>query len=161
MRLQLFAFVSFALLASVSFGQRLTLGPIPDDGTVVIYDPASGDLNFDSRGGPMTTFQLLSASSQFTEAPNDLLGGLFDVNTARKIFKLEPAGFDTLSLPGALPPGLSPDDIIADLELDGSFAAGGALKDVPAVLMIPEPCGITLLACASFGLLGFRRRMSS
>ena len=162
MRLQVLTFTAFALLASVSFGQKLEIGPAPQDGTVVIYDPVSGDLEFDSRGGAMTTFQLLSASSRFTEAPNELLNGLFDVNTARKIFKLEPAGFDTLSLPGALPAGLSPNDIIADLELDGSFAAGGALKDAPAVLLlVPEPTNVSLIAWAGLGLFGFRRRMMS
>ena len=149
--------VLVALMASVSFG-AIETGPASTDGVNLIYSPDSGDLMVESLAGAMTTFELKSESGQLTGAANDAFGGLFDVNSPQKLFKLEPAGYSELSLPGALPTGLGFDALAADLTLDGSFAAGGPLSGVPNILVVPEPSSLALIAFAGLGLLGFRRK---
>ena len=149
--------VFVALMASVSFGQW-ELGSPTADAVHIIYSPDSGDTEFVSTAGAVTTFELKSNSSQLTGAANDLFGGLFDVNSPAKLFKLEPSGFESLLLPGALPAGLGAAELQADLVLDGSFAAGGALSTVPNILVVPEPSSLALIAFAGLGLLGFRRK---
>jgi hypothetical protein len=149
--------VLVALMASVSFG-AIEAGPATDTGVNLIYTPDTGDLMFESRAGAVTTFELKSAAGNFTTAAQPLLGGLFDVNSAVKKFKLEPNGFESLNLTGAVKTGLSFDALAADLTLDGSFAAGGALSTVPNILVVPEPSSLALIAFGLLGVLGIRRK---
>lgn len=149
--------VLVALMASVSYG-AIELGPASDNGVNLIYTPDTGDLVMESRAGAVTTFELKSEAGLFTTAAQGDLAGLFDVNSAVKKFKLEPAGFETLNLAGSVQTGLSFDALAADLTLDGSFAAGGALSTVPNILVVPEPSSLALIAFGLLGVLGIRRK---
>lgn len=147
MRKKILSIAFVALLASVSLGQSVN----------IIYTPESGDMEFLSNAGPVTTFELKSAAGLFTTVPQPALSGLFDVNTEFKKFKLEPSGFDSLSLPGALQTGLSCDVLVADLTLDGSFAAGGPLNSVPLLICVPEASSLVMIGLGLLGFLGVRR----
>ncbi len=105
----------------------------------------------EALSGPVTTFEMKSASALFTGVENDALNGLFDVNSAEKVFKLEPAGFNELDLPGLFPAGTPCTVVFADISIDGSFAAGGVLGPVN-FSFCPEPSGRTLLAFAAVGM---------
>ena len=147
--------VIFALLTGSSCMAQLPLGPPGVDGLYLVYSPENGDFRVESNVGPITTFEMKSATSQFTAVDNPLFGGLFDVNTRDKVFKLDPSGFESLSLPGLLPPGLTFDAIATDLSIDGSLASGGT---IPAVYLIPEPSGPVLIAFGGLGMFWLRQR---
>ena len=152
MRSKVLSLVFTVLMGSACLGQLAG-----DDGINFIYDQGTGDVLIDSRSGPVTTFELQSASALFTGVENDALKGLFDVNSTEKVFKLQPAGFNELHLPGLLPPGTPCTTLFADISIAGSFAAGGSLSPVN-FSFCPEPSGIALLAWAAFGFVGCRRR---
>ena len=143
-------------LLFAAFWGSVCLGQLPaNDGINFIYYQDTGDVLVESLSGPVTTFELQSATGLFTGVENDALKGLFDVNSAEKVFKLEPPGFNDLHLPGLLPPGTPCTTLFADISIAGSFAVGGSLAPVN-FSFCPEPSGSTLLAFAAIGLVGCR-----
>ena len=151
MNTRVLSIVFVALTAVVCLGQ--------DDSIGLIYDANTGDLEFLSTVGQVTTFELKSASEILVADSNpDVFNGLFDVNTSAKAFKLDPDGFSGLHLPGLLSPGLSCAELLADLTLDGSFAAGGPIGNLEAALLcVPEPPSSSLCVFAAVALLACRR----
>ncbi|MCA9212956.1 MAG: PEP-CTERM sorting domain-containing protein [Planctomycetales bacterium] len=151
--------VVVALMASVSFGE-VAVGPASSEANAVnlIYSPDSGNLTIEAASN-VTTFELKSAGGNLTGAAGGL-GGLFDVNTGVKLFKLDPAGFGSPShdFGAALKSGLSFADLGADLTVDGSLASGGSIVGNIVAPAIPEPSSVVLAALAGLGLLGFRRK---
>ena len=150
--------VIFALLTGSSCMAQLQQCPPGVDGIQLIYSPENGDFRVESHVGAITTFEMKSVTGQFTAVDNPLFGGLFDVNTHDKVFKLDPAGFESLILPGLLPPGLTFDAIATDLSIDGSLASGGT---IPAVHLIPEPSGPILIVFGGLGMFWLRRRQGA
>ncbi|MCA9214075.1 MAG: hypothetical protein KDB27_13480 [Planctomycetales bacterium] len=142
-----------ALMASVSSG-AIPVGPPGPDDVHLIYDPGSGNFSIASQKA-ITTFELTSSAGNLTGSAIGL-GGLFDVNTESKLFKLDPAGFGSPSYDfgPAMKPGLSLSTFAADFTVDGSFAVGGQIRGY----IIPEPANAALIALAAIGLLGIRRK---
>ncbi|MCA9211665.1 MAG: hypothetical protein KDB27_01250 [Planctomycetales bacterium] len=153
------AIVVLSLLTCSTCLAALPVAPANANGVNVVYSPESGDLLIDSTAGPITTLELKSDSGYFTAGPHAALNGLFDVNTQTKIFKLDPAGFSTLSLEGALQTGLSFTELGADLSIDGSYESGGGLaSDGRATVLVPEPASVGFSLAAISCLLFLRRK---
>lgn len=118
MKMRTLTFVGMILAASIVNAQ---IG--------FMYDAATGDLNLDAMGNAITTLEVKSDSGMLTGAKADFahFGGMFDVYTANKAFKMDPAGFgDTVPFltlaPGLTDPG--------DLAVSGSILGMGAIVDV-------------------------------
>lgn len=153
----LFSLAIVALLANFASAQ-LTL----------TYDPADGNLSMASDPRPVTSFELVSAGSKFI--PGNVNGGiftgLFDVASASKMFKLDPAGYSNLDFGKVLPASLSEADLAADLTLNGSFVPDGSgLNGFDAPTgggvvwnVVPEPSSIGLVLFGLVGMLRFRRK---
>lgn len=93
----------------------------------LVYDGDTGGVT--TSGPALSTLEIKSANGIFTGTCENVTG-LFDVCSADKVFKLEPAGFANLSLGAFMPAGLSGADIAAEISVDGSPASGGAIPGV-------------------------------
>ena len=117
----------------------------PSEGEIVLeYDPQTGDIVVDSENQILTSFQLTSEENIFTTGHGESLNGIFDVDRADKIFKLNVDGFSELRLESLAPAGLSEDFLLTDLSIDGSLLGGGGLENV-RLSMVPEPSGLLIL----------------
>lgn len=102
--------------------------------TRVEYDPATGSLTVSNPNTTLTALELISSSSQFRPENVDpqLFPGLFDVHTAKKLFKLQPTGFASADAPlvfnGALPPGLTRAQLQSDLRIAGAQRPAGSIS---------------------------------
>ena len=107
-------------------------------------------------GKNLTSVNIESASSIFTGAPAQNLGGSFDNDTDNNIFKATfGSSFGSLSFGNVAQPGLSEDLVAGDLTVVGSLAGGGALGTVDLVYVpVPEPSALVLLVLGMAGLLG-------
>ncbi len=94
--------------------------------TRVEYDPATGSLTISNPNTTLTALEIASASGQFRPENLDpqVLSGMFDVRTAKKLFKLLPGGFAGADAPlvfnGALPVGLTRAQLLSDLRIAGA-----------------------------------------
>ena len=96
------------------------------------YDPAFGSLAVDtvSTSNAITTFELKSPDQFLIGVDPPTLDGLFDVYVPNRIFKLEPGGFFDIDFGPILSAGLAPQELAANLCVDGSVIQGGALTRV-------------------------------
>ncbi|MEZ6118852.1 MAG: SdrD B-like domain-containing protein [Pirellulaceae bacterium] len=103
------------------------------DGVAVVYHAGTGMVEIVSER-PIDTFQLYSNSGLFLDSRPSFLTGLFDGYDSNSLFKLDPAGFAERGgrelQSDLLPPSLSRDLLLQDLEADGSFQGGGDIGDV-------------------------------
>lgn len=125
------------------------------------YDSKTGDLRIDvaaseaaaADGGPvgaeraelLTTLEIHSTSGIFTGSRPLSLRGPYDVFETGRILKQDPTGFESLYLPGALAPGLSPEFLANDLKIDLTTLSNSRMGNV-AVGAIPEPTGGAMAA---------------
>ncbi len=91
------------------------------DGVFVIYNPGSGNLRVDSDLA-IQTLEIKSASGMFTGSPAMNLGGMFDVDTDFKIFKLFEEGFQDLNFGNVAQTGLTEEFVRRDLTISGSHS---------------------------------------
>ena len=111
-------------------------GGLPGDGSAsIVYDAATGQLSIDPPAGQqLTSIHIRSASGLFSGAIAQNLSGPFDVDTDADIFKATFGfGFGPISLGPVAPPGLTQQQLVADLVVDGSLAAGGGIGPVDLV----------------------------
>ena len=123
-------------------------GVADDDQTSIRYDSATGELSVDAPAGiELTSINIESGSSVFTGAPAENLGGSFDNDTDSNIFKATFGGsFGSISFGNVAQVGLSEDDLLNDLTIDGSLAGGGALGAVDLIYVaVPEPASAWLM----------------
>jgi hypothetical protein len=129
-----------------------------DDFITLVYSP-EGTLNIshpsdETGAAAMTTLEIKSTGDFFIGPKPAALSGTFDVWTPVKAFKLEPAGFTSLDL-GQVQAGLTAQQLVDMLTVDGSFVGGGPLTGVN-LFVVPEPTSLVLLGICSLFL--FRRR---
>jgi hypothetical protein len=140
--------------------------PATPNAATVTYDPATGALGYWGNGTLISTMELKSASSMFIPGGvNDgVISGPFDVMSTAKFFKLATDGVTGVDVGTILPPGLSADAIMADLQVDGSIKPSGKLDAAAGggpylyVNVVPEPSSVALVCCGLLGLLGLRRK---
>ena len=133
-------------------------GKLGDGQTSLVYDTATGELKVDSPAGvDLTSINITSAGSKFIGDQPPVLDGAFDNFAADNVFKATFGGsFGDISFGNVLPPGLSSQDVVADLTAVGSLAGGGDLGDVDLVF-IPEPSSLMLILLGVIALQ-FRAR---
>lgn len=102
-------------------------GPTPPPSAVGLWhDPGSGLVRVVAGEDiAVTTFEVKSLGGYLTGFRFGSLG-LFDVDTSSKIFRFDPAGFTELDI--GYRPGLSLNEFIDDIEIDGSLLGGGSLR---------------------------------
>ena len=109
-------------------------------------------------GKQLTSVNIQSASSIFTGAPAENLGGSFDNDKDDNIFKATfGSSFGSLSFGNVAQAGLSEAFVAGDLTVVGSLSGGGDLGNVDLV-WIPEPGTWLLLAMGLAGLMVTMRR---
>ncbi len=147
---------SFAKAAVPTNG---SVGAGADDGLItLVYDPANGSLSLDAAGKELTALEVLSAGSNFKGAKPAQVNGLFDVFTPAKFFILKPgnARFGDQDFGTALAPGLTKDQVGADLTVSGALFPSGGLGTVD-LMYVPEPSSMGLLSLGLLGLIRARR----
>ena len=126
------------LLSQHGLCEIATGGSVGDENLSVVYESDTGSLSIDTAGKTVTVLELVSESSSFLYSDDDLLKGLFDVNSPQKIFKLAPEGWTELRLEKALPPNLTAEAVAKDLSVGGSYLEGGAIRNVDLVMVNAE-----------------------
>ena len=131
------------LVGGLAAVAEISVGVPGHDQTLLGYSASTGELWLDDwscsqtpRSAPlaenMTTAHVLSNDEVFVRAgsANALFGGLFDIATPRKLFKLTPFQFgDFASLGNIAGAGLTEEYLLADLSFDGS-AKSCSIDDV-------------------------------
>ena len=99
-------------------------------------------------GKELTSVNIDSATSIFTGAPAQNLGGSFDNDRDNNIFKATfGSSFGSVSFGKVAQPMLTEDVVAGDLTVVGSLNGGGDLGTVDLVFIpIPEPASLLLLA---------------
>ena len=126
-------------------------------GVVIAYNAETGTVQISSPADLLTAFEIQSASHALQTGSSPLVGGLFDVDRADKLFVLNTGGFESLTLSGLLPTGWNLAQLSSDLSFEGALLGGGALPGV-AIQVVPEPTGIMLAFAAAPVLWRFARK---
>ncbi|MCA9199375.1 MAG: PEP-CTERM sorting domain-containing protein [Planctomycetales bacterium] len=153
-----------ACFSCIANAQISTDGKLDDDIVTLVYNPADGNLSianpYEAAGEakPVTTLEAVSAGGYFTGTRPPQLTGLFDVFSATKLFKLDPAGFDDLDFGPAMAPGIGKDVLAQDLKVSGSFLGGGSLE--VDLMYVPEPSSMVMIGLGLIGLASIRRKRS-
>ncbi|MCA9199376.1 MAG: PEP-CTERM sorting domain-containing protein [Planctomycetales bacterium] len=153
--------VLVACFSGLVNAQISTAGKTGDGVFSIAYYPETGGLVMENDGtAAVTTFELVASEELFVvdNKPTALLGGLFDVFTGVKLFKLDPAGYSDLDWGPVLKPGLTADELGAKLKLSGSHLGGGALAG--DLRVVPEPSSMVMIALGLLGLVSIRRKRS-
>ena len=129
---------AWLLLSQHGLCEIATGGSVDDENLSVVYESDTGSISIDTAGKVVTVFELVSESSSFLYSDDNLLKGLFDVNSPQKIFKLAPEGWVELRLEKALPPNLTAEAVAKDLTVGGSYLEGGAIRNVDLVMVKGE-----------------------
>jgi hypothetical protein len=140
----------------------IAMGGSPNDGqTSVGYNAATGEVWVDApTGASLTSINIDSASSIFTGAPAQNLGGSFDNDADNNIFKATfGSSFGSISFGNVAQAGLTAEMLANDLTVVGSLAGGGALGNVDLIYVpVPEPATVVLLVVGlALGVVGCRR----
>ncbi|MEZ6115487.1 MAG: Ig-like domain-containing protein [Pirellulaceae bacterium] len=90
--------------------------------SVVIYDRATGSVRLETAT-PIRTLEILSREARFVTSAAENLGGEDDIVRIGRIFKSNDTGFTDISFGNILPTGLSDQDVIADLVINGRTLA--------------------------------------
>ena len=151
---------SFALIlvaGSLTHAQTWNSVSAPEGPLTVIYDPADGNVSLTVDGIQLSTFELRGADLFSGSALN--IGGIFDVASTEKLFKLDPAGFGAVDFGPAMVTGLTAADWENNSGVNGSLLTGGPLPSPVSLQIVPEPSGVALTSLISLmGLIGLRRR---
>ena len=108
--------------------QLETLSDADDASVTLYYLEESGDLIVVAGAGfKLTSFHIRSASGRLRAARVE---NPFDVATESDWFLLVPTGTSVIEYPAALPPGLTREDLTADLLVSGSLDRRGPLGGV-------------------------------
>ena len=165
------AFAAFCVLVAISAAPTqagdftLTTDRDVAESVVVSYDPADGNLLVSGNGVELTTIELISSSAFFQ--PESVTDGIiqppFDVATEAKLFHLNTGGFSELNLGSVIPPDMSGEQLIADIEVNGSILPSGSLAAAvgggPFLYVVPEPGTMTLfLLGIALAVTNHRRR---
>jgi hypothetical protein len=118
---------------------------------VVTYNPADGNVSYDSIGWGIREMELRSNASLFdpVNVNQDVIVSPFDVFTPARFFKLAPGGIESVDIRPVLPVGLSTQVLLDDLQIDGGVILG-SLAELPGggpdlyVVPIPQPSGLVL-----------------
>lgn len=118
-------------------------GVIGDERTSIVYDVLLGEISVDTPASTdLTTVEIKSVAGIFTgPGPAQNLTGIFDVWFPDKIFKLDPAGFSSLSFGLLAQPGLAKALLLGDLVVDGSKVGGGDLGPVVDLVYLGDDPG--------------------
>lgn len=99
-------------------------------GSFVIYNANTGALRVETTT-KITTLSVKSKSGIFTGSPAQNLGNAFDVDSDDEIFKIDAAGFSSLSFGNVAQTGLTEAFIRQDIDIEGSPLGGGVLGNRP------------------------------
>jgi hypothetical protein len=135
-------------------------GQAGDRQTSIIYDVSTGQISVDApSGAELTSINIDSAAGIFTGQTAQNLGGSFDNDADKNIFKATfGSSFGSLSFGNVAQAGLSEEFVLGDLSVVGSLAGGGDLGNVD-LIYVPEPSTSWLLAVALVCLRLLRRRL--
>ena len=141
----------------------------PPSDVGVAYDPTTGEVtvDVDSRSTDpaavaavaaeaATTLEIRSAAGLFHPENAKNLGLEFDQIDAHRILKQTDLGFERLYLGAVLAPGLSAEELTADLTIDGTTLLGTALGQI--TVAVPEPSSMSLMATLAVATAIFTRR---
>ncbi|MCA9167524.1 MAG: hypothetical protein KDB23_07635 [Planctomycetales bacterium] len=117
---------------------------------VIAYDAATGSLTtrgLQAGGEPaaITALEIMSRSAIFTGEPAQQLGtSPWDVDTDRKLFKMDPAGFSQVDFGPVAATGLTANFVHSDLCVNGAWLGGGAIT---AEFAFPDAGLVPLTRC--------------
>ena len=160
--------VAFAVSAPAKGQLTLTptIAPSTPQAVTLLYNPDDGNLSFDTGGEFLTTLEIQSKGGLF-DITNATQGGFCDLNGLienchnSKGFRIDIAGFESMDIGPIYPLGMSPADVVFDIEMQGSFLTDAKelnafVDSSPHLFLVPEPSGIVLLSIGA--LLAVRRR---
>ncbi len=121
-------------------------------GSFVIYNSNTGALRVETTT-KITTLSVKSKSGIFTGSPAQNLGNAFDVDSDDEIFKIDAAGFSSLSFGNVAKTGLTEAFVRQDIDIEGSPLGGGVLGNRPIRFTIDATnlAGTSVITTAKVG----------
>jgi hypothetical protein len=157
-------------IAAAAVPAATTVGVAGDGKPDFQYDPATGHLFFRTDGGTFTTTGGASSfvsSLTISSAGGNLIptgasnvfsngtGATLTANLLSSALTNTPGFTDNFDIGAVLAPGLTADQLTADLTVKFQSLNGGALK--LSDIIVPEPTSLALLSLGAGGLLARRR----